>query len=177
MNNRGWKTLARALVLTHTGMRPSHVMRLDPDIDIQPNLGGNVPFVQVRVPGKGGNAHPKPLTKDGVSAFLLFLRVEAVGPFSARAFYKAWMLAGDQAKVERFRPYLLRHSYATLLRRGGADVADIQVLLGHKSPKITQRYAMVVPEKLAVATQRMERVWNESRDQPRAALADISSAG
>jgi D-arginine dehydrogenase len=32
MNNRGWPTLARALVLAHTGMRPS-VKRLDPDVD------------------------------------------------------------------------------------------------------------------------------------------------
>ena len=144
-------------------MSRSKRLERPPDIDIRPNLEGDVPFVQVRVPGKGGKAHPKPLTKDGVSAFLLFLGVGAVGPFSARAFYKAWMLACDQAKVERFHPYLLRHSYATLLRRGGADIADIQALLGHRSPKTTQRYAMVIPEKLAVATQQMERAWNESR--------------
>src|SRR6202035_3424442 len=109
---RGWKTLARALVLTHTGMRPSQLMRLDPDIDIHPHLESDVPFVQVRVPGKGEKPHPKPLTSDGVSAFRLFLSVGAVGRFSTPAFYKAWMRACDQAKVERFRPYLLRHSYA-----------------------------------------------------------------
>lgn len=34
MNNRGWKTLARAQVLAHTGMRPSQVKRLDPDLDM-----------------------------------------------------------------------------------------------------------------------------------------------
>jgi integrase/recombinase XerC len=165
INNRGWKTLARALVLTHTGMRPSQLMRLDPETDIRPHLAADVPFVYVRQPGKGGRAHPKPLTKDGVAAFLLFLRVGAQGPFSTQAFYKGWMLACDQAGVERFRPYLLRHSYATLLRRGGADVADIQALLGHKSPKTTQRYAMVVPEKLAMATQRMETAWNQSGER------------
>lgn len=36
MNNRGWKTLARALVLAHTGMRPSQLTRLSPDLDIRP---------------------------------------------------------------------------------------------------------------------------------------------
>jgi hypothetical protein len=32
---------------------------------------------------------------------------------------------------------------ATLLRGAGVDIADIQESLGHKSPKTTQRYAMV----------------------------------
>jgi hypothetical protein len=38
-NNRGWKTLARALVLAHTGIRASQVKRLNPDLDIRPHLG------------------------------------------------------------------------------------------------------------------------------------------
>jgi site-specific recombinase XerD len=162
MNNRGWITLARALVLTHTGMRPSQVMRLDVDIDIVPYLGGDVPFVQVSA-GKGGKAYLLPLTQDGKAAFLLFLRVGAAGEFSTQAFYKSWMLACDQANVPRFNPYKLRHSFATLLRRNGADLADVQALLGHKSPKTTARYADVSREKLVDAVQRLERGWNGSR--------------
>jgi len=73
------------------------------------------------------------------------------------------MLACKAANVAPFNPYKLRHSYATLLRRAGADIADIQELLGHKSPKTTQRYAMVVPEKLVAATQRVEKAWAQSR--------------
>jgi site-specific recombinase XerD len=75
------------------------------------------------------------------------------------------MLACDQAGIERFNPYRLRHSYATLLRRGGADIADIQELLGHKSPETTQRYAMVIPEKLVTAAQRLQSVWTKARTQ------------
>lgn len=165
MNNRGWKTLARALVLTHTGMRPSQLKRLVPDVDILPYLTSDVPHVVIRRPGKHGKAHLKPLTADGVAAFLLLLRVGAVGKFSTSAFHKSWWLACDQANVARFHPYLLRHSYATLLRRGGADIADVQELLGHKSPKTTQRYAQVVPEKLVAATQRLEQMWKQSRGQ------------
>jgi integrase len=164
MNNRGWKTLARALVLAHTGMRPSQMMRLDPDLHIRSYLDEDVPMVEVPS-GKGGKTHWKPLTSDGVAAFRLFLRVGAVGPFSTSSFYKSWMLACKAANVAPFNPYKLRHSYATLLRRAGADIADIQELLGHKSPKTTQRYAMVVPEKLVAATLRVEKVWAQSSGQ------------
>jgi integrase len=162
MNNRGWKTLARALVLAHTGMRPSQVKRLDPALDILSYLDGEVPFVQVSA-GKGGKPYLMPLTSDGKAAFLLFLRVRAAGSFSTQSFHGSWTLACDQAAVARFNPYKLRHSFATRLRRAGTDLADVQTLLGHKSPKTTARYAEVVPEKLVIAVQRMELGWNEGR--------------
>lgn len=162
MNNRGWPTLARALVLAHTGMRPSQVKRLDPDLDIRPYLNGDVPFVQVSA-GKGGKSYLMPLTSDGKAAFLLFLRVGAAGTFSTQAFYKSWVLACDQADVTRFNPYKLRHSFATRMRRAGADLADVQALLGHNSPKTTARYAEVSVDKLVTAVQRMEQGWNEAR--------------
>ena len=92
---------------------------------------------------KGGKPYLMPLTSDGKAAFLLFLRVGAAGTFSTQAFYKSWMLACDQADVTRFNPYKLRHSFATRMRRAGADLADVQALLGHKSPKTTARYAEV----------------------------------
>ena len=157
MNNRGWKTLARALVLVHTGMRPSQMMRIDVEEHVTPYIDQETPMVYVPA-GKGGKPHWKPLTVDGVLAFRLFIAIGAHGRFSTSAFYKSWMLACDKGNVARFNPYKLRHSYATLLRRGGADIADIQELLGHKSPKTTQRYAMVVPEKLVTATQRIENL-------------------
>jgi site-specific recombinase XerD len=65
----------------------------------------------------------------------------------------------DQANVARFNPYKLRDSFWTLARRCGADMADVQQLLGHTSSKTTARYADVVPEKLFTATQRMEEAW------------------
>ena len=52
-NNRGWKTLARAPVLAHTGMRPAQVRRLNPDLDIRPFLNGEVPYVQVSAAKRG----------------------------------------------------------------------------------------------------------------------------
>jgi integrase len=73
------------------------------------------------------------------------------------------VLACDQAHVTRFNPYKLRHSFATRMRRAGADLADVQALLGHKSPKTTARYAEVSVDKLVTAVQRMELSWNEAR--------------
>jgi integrase len=162
MNNRGWRTLARALVLAHTGMRPSQMARLDVDLHIRPYLDGDVPHVRVSA-GKGGRPYLMPLTSDGKAAFLLFLRVNAAGQFSSQSFYKSWMLACNRAKVARFNPYKLRHSFATMLRRNGADLADVQSLLGHKSSRTTARYAEVVSEKLVTAVKQMERGWNEGR--------------
>ena len=109
MNNRGWKTLARALVLAHTGMRASQLKRLEVNIDVRPYLGGERPFVQVPA-GKSGKAYELPLTSNGKAAFLLFLRVGAAGTFSTQAFHKSWMLACDQAHVARFNPVMSHYS-------------------------------------------------------------------
>ena len=38
------------------------------------------------------------------------------------------------------RPHRLRHTYATRLRQGGADPAQVQALLGHASLETTARY-------------------------------------
>lgn len=65
--------------------------------------------------------------------------------------------------MARFNPYKLRHSYATLMRRGGADIADVQVMMGHRSPKTTQRCAMVIPEKLVGAMRGFQAEWSKAR--------------
>lgn len=55
---------------------------------------------------------------------------------------------GDQKHIH---PHALRHSCATHMLKNGADIRNIQALLGHRSIKSTQRYTRVVVEDLKAA--------------------------
>jgi integrase/recombinase XerC len=50
------------------------------------------------------------------------------------------VLAVGAAALPGLRPHRLRHTYATRLRQGGADPAQVQALLGHGSLESTARY-------------------------------------
>ena len=155
--NRGWATLARLKVIALTGMRHSQVMRMERDHVF---LDHDPPYVLVVDPGKDGEPHAKPLTTDGVEACRLFAQADAWGEFSQSSVYKSWKAACEEAQVRFFNPYKLRHSYATALRAQGMDLADVQELMGHKSAKTTQRYAMVAPRKMAAAAELLHQAWH-----------------
>lgn len=66
----------------------------------------------------------------------------------------------------KVHPHALRHACATHLLKGGADIRQVQELLGHKSLKTTQIYTRVCVEDLREVLQRChprERLWRRQR--------------
>ncbi|KAE8128081.1 MULTISPECIES: site-specific tyrosine recombinase XerD [Bifidobacterium] len=68
---------------------------------------------------------------------------------SRQSVWEIIRLAGERAHIDRpLHPHTLRHSFATHLIQGGADVRTVQELLGHASVTTTQIYTHVSPENL-----------------------------
>jgi integrase/recombinase XerD len=68
-------------------------------------------------------------------------------PLSRQAFWKIVKGHGQGAGLARaIHPHVLRHSFATHLVWGGADLRSVQLLLGHESITTTEVYTQVSPE-------------------------------
>ena len=146
----------RALLelLYATGARVSEAVGLDVD-DL---AHGDV----LRLRGKGSKERIVPLgsyARIAVDAYLTRVRpgLAAKGRASARLFLgargaplsrqSAWLViraAAERAQITaEVSPHTLRHSFATHLLQGGADVRVVQELLGHASVATTQIYTHV----------------------------------
>ncbi|KFI61221.1 tyrosine recombinase XerD [Bifidobacterium pullorum subsp. gallinarum] len=71
---------------------------------------------------------------------------------SRQSVWEVVKAAGERAHIAKpLHPHTLRHSFATHLIQGGADVRTVQELLGHASVITTQIYTHVSPESLIEA--------------------------
>ena len=146
----------RALLelLYATGARVSEAI----DLDVDDLAHGDV----LRLRGKGSKERIVPLgsyARIAVDAYLTRVRpgLAAKGRASARLFLgargaplsrqSAWLViraATEKAEITvDVSPHTLRHSFATHLLQGGADVRVVQELLGHSSVATTQIYTHV----------------------------------
>jgi integrase/recombinase XerD len=147
-------------VLYGTGARISEAVGLDID-DIDLTLR------QVLLRGKGSKERIVPIGSyacDAVAAYLDNARPELVGaktPVGAvflnsrggrLSRQSAWAVlvkaAGLAGITKDVSPHTLRHSFATHLLDGGADVRVVQELLGHASVTTTQVYTLVTVDNL-----------------------------
>ena len=121
----------------------------------------------VRLTGKGDKQRLVPVgsfARAAVEAYLVRGRplLSARGPATPALFLglrgrrlgrqNAWLLiraAAERAGLEgHVSPHTLRHSFATHLLAGGADVRVVQELLGHSSVATTQLYTLVTADTL-----------------------------
>jgi hypothetical protein len=70
--------------------------------------------------------------------------------------YESWNTARCSVGLRDVRVHDLRHSFASALVNRGATLFDVQKLLGHSSPKMTERYSHLTPGRLMEAAAHAE---------------------
>jgi integrase/recombinase XerD len=154
-------------LLYSSGGRVSEIVGVNTsDISISKTADGDVTVLKLR--GKGSKERLVPLGKFAVAAIedyftrtrpalaaknsksepALFLN--ARGKRLSRQ--SAWQIVLDAAIVTglegKVSPHVFRHSYATHLLDGGADLRVVQELLGHSSVTTTQIYTLITIDKV-----------------------------
>jgi integrase/recombinase XerD len=163
----GMRDRALLELMYATGARVSEVVTLDVDDLAGGGAGRGGTGDIVRLRGKGDKERIVPVgsyARDAVDAYLTRVRPDLSlrGRATPRLFLgargaplsrqSAWLViraAAEKAGISaHVSPHTLRHSFATHLLQGGADVRVVQELLGHASVATTQIYTHVTVDAL-----------------------------
>ena len=89
------------------------------------------------------------LSQRGQATPALFLNTRGARLSRQSAYGVLQRAAGKAGLGDHVSPHMLRHSFATHMLDGGADVRVVQELLGHASVTTTQIYTLVTPQRIA----------------------------
>lgn len=154
------RDLAIIELLYATGIRVAELAALDrADVDHSTRL--------IRVMGKGGAERMVPYGAPAERALATWLEQRPAfatvrsgdalflgargGRFGSRSIRERVQTLTDAAGVRPIAPHALRHTAATHLLEGGADLRAVQEVLGHASLTTTQRYTHVSGDRLRAA--------------------------
>lgn len=171
------RDLALLELLYGSGLRITEALSLDVQ-DFNPKNSF------VRVFGKGSKERLAPLSDTSYQALLDWLRVRPVLVPASLA--EPALFVGRQGKrlnrrqaarildqamqqaglPQHLSPHGLRHSFATHLLEGGADLRDIQELLGHAKISTTQRYTHL-------SLDRLTQVYDNSHPRAKSVLSGL----
>ncbi len=155
----GLRDLAMLQLLYACGLRVSELINVE-IMNFNPTLG------YLRVTGKGNKQRLIPVGRPAIAAIEAYLSVARPLLLKGRAtrylFITArgarmtrqgfWKLLGQHGKsvgiFHNLTPHALRHSFATHLLEGGADLRSVQAMLGHADIGTTQIYTHVARARL-----------------------------
>jgi integrase/recombinase XerD len=159
-------------LLYGTGARVSEIVGVDINDFAQSDIEGN-PITTLKLRGKGSKERIVPLgsfAKSALDEYLVRIRpnlltksksarVESALFLNQRGSrlsrQSAWQMISDAADATglsgKVSPHVFRHSYATHLLDGGADIRVVQELLGHASVITTQIYTLITIDKVREA--------------------------
>jgi integrase/recombinase XerD len=157
----------RALLelLYATGARVTEIINLN-TTDISSIKNEDSQVTTIRVKGKGGKERVIPIGKFGLTAvndYLTRSRPTLCKVSTQKALFlnqrggrltrqSAWGIVVNRAAraglAEVVTPHSMRHSFATHLLDGGADIRVVQELLGHASVTTTQIYTLITIDRL-----------------------------
>jgi len=159
-------------LLYGTGARVSEIVGIDINDFSQSDIEGNL-ITTLKLRGKGSKERIVPLgsfAKSALDEYLVRIRphlltksksarVESALFLNQRGSrlsrQSAWQMISDAADATglsgKVSPHVFRHSYATHLLDGGADIRVVQELLGHASVTTTQIYTLITIDKVREA--------------------------